>query len=165
MCMAKVSVTAYYDNSGAFYPNGKLVVIDTTSMVGGIIARPGTQYVQGYPNTSTYVEYLELKDSDIGAVYVDMTIDEWSAAVSAAQQSPNVERTVTYTVPADTAAGTTITKAALYNVTINAIIKNGTALDIRTVTYTQSTTNLTGTLTFGVALVNTDVVSVVYYKN
>lgn len=153
-----VSVPALYDSADLFL-DGTLIGIDSSSTVVGVESKPAGPHIPGY--ATTYVDTLRVADPQKGTYFLDLTLAEYEAILRTAGQSTNKEITTKYTIGASPVSVITDT-GNLYNVTLNAIIIDGVALDISTVTYTPLTDS---TITFATPIPATSVVQVIYNKN
>lgn len=163
--MPFVTLPIIYDNDLLFYPQGKLVAINTQSPVVGYRSLPDSQVIHGATTPLNYVNYLGIRSPQFDMIYVNMTIEAYNELIAAAAASGTDAKTLTVTIGTDSPAGTTITSTDLYHATILGIFQNGISLDIRTVAYTEDDTTKEGTLTFLSALVDGEVVSVLYHLN
>lgn len=165
--MSIVTLPIIYDNNLLFYPNGKLIAIDTMSVATGYKSMPDSQVIHGATTALNYVNYLGIRTPQFGEVYAAMTIEQYNELIAAVIAGGGDTMTETYTIGTDQPVGLVIEDAALWNSTINAIFNGGIAVDIRTVTYSEDNASnpKTGILTFPEPLADESVVSVLYHKN
>lgn len=143
----KVTVQATYDSSLVFYPNGQTFSIDANSVVVGTRDLSTTPPIKGVSGQVPITSFLNVLTQPWGNLYLNMTIDQYNAAVAAATASAGAPgQQITYTVGTDVAAGTSITTTWLYNKVITAIFVDGIAQDIRNFVYSSGAGN--GTLNF-----------------
>lgn len=88
--MATVLVTALYDEDLNFFPpNGELKEIDVTSIYLGTKNLPTLQIEGDNTNEIPTFDCLVMKDPTLGTLYLNMTLEQWNAAVTNATSSGN----------------------------------------------------------------------------
>ncbi len=107
---ALVVVPVLYDQSGQFLgPSGRQMGISALAAANGIVQKPGDYAVP--PNVAPLVDTLEIKDPNLGTLYVLLTVAQFQERVSVAMQGGGGGGTnlyfeavgdVTFVVPADT---------------------------------------------------------------
>ena len=154
----KIPAPVWYDGNDAFL-GGLLMAVDSEAQVIGPVQKPTGHSVPPFSTTGVQ-NTLYVKDPVLGGLFLNLTLDQWQAAIRKATVSPAPAlMTKTYTIPPSGAGTSTITDTALTNVTFTEIWLNGIALDIGTVTYAGDT------LTFPSPFGSGDVVGVVFYNN
>lgn len=164
--MGKVLVTKYKDINGVC-PTGCQFAADTDSDVQGMQVIDLGEYPVGCGDTPIpTMNCLVIIDPIYGRVYIGETLDSWGVKIGASDQSADKTREKSYTIDGTVhPAGTTLTDASLYNITLLEVKVGNVPLALSTITYTQDTTAHTGTLTFPAALGTGDVVDVIYNAN
>ena len=166
--MPTVIVTALYDeNLNFFPPSGELKQVDASSLLLGYRNLPSTLLPLANTSTVQNINLLKIKDPQIGVLYLNMSLADWQAAISAVIQDSNRSISVTYVCGTDPGInpGTTFTLSEWWNITPLTISVNGTGVNMNNVTYTSDNATLTGTFVLPNALVNTNVMEIVFYNN
>lgn len=158
-----ISVPVLWDATGNFL-NGALMGVSTEATVIGTVPKPSGIGIPGYAPPAS-VDTLQVKDPQLGDLYLDITLAEWRVRIQPPQQSPNVTKPLTYTIGVDEAASSAITNTDLYGTTLLQVWVDGVELDIRDMVLEPYYSSTEGKLGFGFTLVDGQVVSILCYNN
>lgn len=155
-----VPVPVWFDGNNKFMA-GQTINIGSDALAVGIVQKPTGPVIPGY-GPSALKDTLYVRDKTLGGLYLDMTLLQFLTAIGKTSQSPNKEKIYTVTI---SGTPSSITAAALYNVTLTQVTIGGVAVDQRTLDYSKDDTAKTGTITFSSPLTSTSVVQIGYYIN
>lgn len=102
--MAFITVIALYDGSKTFYPDGKTFSINTAAKVIGVFDLPIVPPIPGSTDPLITAPLLLVKTVEYGELSLNMSLDDYIAAVAAASGGgASLEQT--YTFPPDEGDG------------------------------------------------------------
>ena len=148
----------WFDGNGQFL-NDQQLAVNSDSIVVGTVLKPAGYSTPPYPNP-TQVSTLEVKDPNLGVLYLSWTLLQWQTAVNTAANPGSGGGTGVNAITKQyniASPSLTIIDGVLSGVTINLVFLNGIQVD-------SSQWSFAGdTITFASTLNALDIVTVQYY--
>jgi hypothetical protein len=163
MSLPVISVPVLWNSSNQFL-NGELYQIAANSVIAGIVKKPTTNQVRPtYPQNTMTVDTIEVETKNIGTIYVNLTLTEYRALVSAASVPVGNNEIVLSGVIGDPwPTGDEIQSDDLIGATLTLVVVNGISIHLEEQLMFDS---LTGTILFvSVTLTDDDLFQINYFK-
>lgn len=119
----KVNVPVLWDAAGNF-KNGEVFSISVSSIINGVVAKPAGPTIPGYP-IGNPIDTLFVKDPEVGGLYLNLTLQEYTDLVGATSSSGNDTRSYDWVGDVDVIAGDIIDDPRLDGITILSVNKGG----------------------------------------
>ena len=158
----QVPVTVLWDGNNNFM-DGAVVSVSSDAIVVGYVMKPSGFQVRP-TDTSPQTQTLQIKDKNIGTLYLDMTRDEYNIAVGQVATPPASTEPLTLTTTIDSGdVGCLFASSSLINVKILSVTKGGIAIYNYAYSYDRATGYLdltqAGCLSLG------ETIQIIYIQN